>query len=235
MSYREITRWPHVSPVLFSWTAIFIRTRRDKCRRSHKQIYDFDHLQRVSLALQKETSIREVWREKINNVNVIVNSIWNRLVGFTSLKIKYNSISRGRGGKQANSYKRNENSPLIVQRFADWFLLKAVHIRETHACSPRRHMAMLQQVAVKTSLAPMCAYIGTCVRTDIVHVTWRLLFAEVVCKKVSYTSPHRFPIQKLHSCRDRSLFSAGFLFGAILKHTHTEKGRVVIRDFINSA
>jgi hypothetical protein len=41
-------------------------------------------------------------------------------------------------------------------------------IREAHACSARRHMAMLQQVAVKTSRARARGALR-------VHVTWRLL------------------------------------------------------------
>jgi len=91
-------------------------------------------------------------------------------------------------------------------------------IPEAHACSSRRHMAVLQQVAVKTS----CVFVRvcTCVRsfvrrsfarslcTSALASGYRLYMrCDVHCSGVAYegvlcTSFHRFPIRKFYSCRD---------------------------------
>lgn len=82
-------------------------------------------------------------------------------------------------------------------------------IPEAHACSLGRHMAVLQQVAVKTSRPRTSLSLPPCVCTDIgrdvtsIVQRWPakgcLRARACVCINIYIFRPHRFPIQKFYS------------------------------------
>ena len=151
-------------------------------------------------------------------------------------------IKKSHSGRKKDILQPQRMSAITVHWFASRFLPEAVHahvyILEAHACSSQRHMAVLQQVAVKTSCVYVCvracvracvpAYVRSCVCAFIrslvrsfvrasapasgyrLYMRYDVYCPGVAYERVSYISLHRFPIRKLYSHRDECDTAANF-------------------------